>query len=78
MFKATQLAAMQFQAMQPQAKTTATHHSKQVPKQVRILQRLLPKLGWDEAYRHKRNPSATPLQSKQPGYTDANASASQV
>ena len=61
-FKATLLATMQFQAMQPQAKTTATHHSKQVPKQVRILQRLLLKLGWDKAYRHKCNPSATPLQ----------------
>ena len=60
-FQATQLVTMQFQAMQPQAKTTVIHHSKQVPKQVQILQRLLPKLGRDEAYRHKCNPSATPL-----------------
>ena len=73
-----QLATMQLQAMQPQAKTTATHHSKQVPKQMQILTGPLPKLRWDKAFKHRCNPSGTPVQSKQHGYTDANASASQV
>ena len=60
------------------ATSAHAHHSKQVPKQMQTLQRLLPKLGWDKAFKHRCNPSATPVQSKQHGYTDANASASQV
>ena len=54
------------------ATSAHAHHSKQVPKQMQILQRLLPKLGGDKAYRHRCNPSAISLQSEQHG--NANAS----
>ena len=54
------------------ATSAHAHHSKQVPKRMQILQRLLPKIGGDKAYRHRCNPSAISLQSEQHG----NASAS--
>ena len=54
------------------------HHCKQVPKQMQITQSLLPQCRWDKAFKYRCNASATQVQSKWHGNTNANANAMQV
>ena len=85
-FKAARLVAMQFQAMQPQAETKVeveTNICPRTPQQVGAKANADPSTSPSEtrknkAFRHRCNPSATPLQGERHGNTNANVREMQV